>query len=126
MLQYHFNVFQYHFNDLHIALHLCFRNVKSCFTSLGSGQRKAQIVLIGDSRIRNFFEFFKTSLGNVAIEYEVKPHHDMTWNSDRFNLKLDYFFAPFVNNDTIKVSFKALTKLLNALFIHLPVFIVSS
>jgi hypothetical protein len=60
---------------------------------------------IGDSRIRNFFEYVLSFLGNIEVEYIRRPHHDIFWQSKIFNLNVDYFFAPFTNNkEAVSVS----------------------
>ncbi len=56
------------------TLFLLFREIKTCFKSLGPEKRKTYIVLIGDSRIRNFMEFLKRWFFhiNTSFAFEIQ------------------------------------------------------
>ena len=48
----------------------------------------------------------KTSLQNdayVTTEEVFKAHHDLSWSSGVWNLKLDFIWAPIVNESMIQV-----------------------
>ena len=57
-------------------------------------------------KTKNLFFTIISDLGNVAVEYKGKPHHDLSWESKRFNLKIDYLFAPNMDQNVEKVIYR--------------------
>ena len=106
-------------------------DTERCFRYNGFYREPNHFVFIGDSRIRQIFFTFQNFLkggdfvdSNVVIdnnvvvdnvvagntdgttatnEEEFKPHHDLSWSSGVWNLKLDFVWAPVVNDSAIQV-----------------------
>jgi hypothetical protein len=43
-------------------------------------------------------------MNKVEAEEVFKAHHDLSWSSGALNLKLDFVWAPVVNESMIQVS----------------------
>lgn len=82
-----------------------FRDMDKCLVSIGSkSERKAHIALIGDSRIRNFLEFFQFRFDNLKIQEKNKTFQNSLWQSKNVNLKVSFHWEPLIQESTTQVK----------------------
>ncbi len=66
-------------------------------------------MFVGDSRVRQLYQASRSLLEKGQEPQFQQPeepaHHDMTWKKKALNLRLDFFWAPLVDEDMIGVSF---------------------
>ena len=70
-----------------------FREIKECFHKDKSDEN-VTFVLMGDSRIRNQYEYFQAILGGQVTTWGEKPHHSLQSNFSEYNFKLVFLWGP--------------------------------
>lgn len=70
-----------------------FREIKQCFTS-SKETGKVNFVLMGDSRVRNIFEFSEGLIGGKVTTWDEKPHHNIHNVYEDINFLLDFLWGP--------------------------------
>jgi len=66
--------------------------------------RQTHIALIGDSRIRSFFEYFQFRFDNVKIPEKNRQFESSTWISKNVNLKISFHWEPLLKESTAQVQ----------------------
>jgi hypothetical protein len=51
-------------------------------------------VLMGDSRIRNLYEYLEFMMEDNFTTWDLKPHHNLNVSYPELNLKLDFLWGP--------------------------------
>ena len=49
---------------------------------------------MGDSRVRNQYEYFQAILGGYVTTWGEKPHHNLQSNFSEYNFKLNFLWGP--------------------------------
>ncbi len=53
-----------------------------------------KFVFMGDSRIRNLYEYFQLKMDGSMSPSIEKPHHNLNGTYQNFNFKIDFLWAP--------------------------------
>ena len=84
-------------------------DAERCFRYNAFYGRDNHFVFVGDSRVRQLYQASRSLLEKGQEPQFQQPeepaHHDMTWKKKALNLRLDFFWAPLVDEDMIGVSF---------------------
>ena len=70
-----------------------FREIKQCFHEDKNG-KEVTFALMGDSRIRNIFEYFQEMFLGHFTQWSDKPHRNLQANFSEFNFKVDFLWGP--------------------------------
>ena len=66
--------------------------MKQCFKMKDTG--RVNIALMGDSRVRNLYEFFEFMLKGSFTPWAVKPHRNLESDYPDFNVNIDFLWGP--------------------------------
>jgi hypothetical protein len=76
-------------------MHVTFfhREIGQCFTS-EKGDKRVNFVYVGDSRVRNIFEFSESLIEGKFTTWDEKPHHNIRNVYDEINFTMDFLWGP--------------------------------
>ena len=74
-------------------LNYCFSEIKECFSKKEDGS-PVTFALMGDSRVRNLYEYFQQMLQGNFTAWAEKPHRDLDASYPDFNFQVDFLWGP--------------------------------
>ncbi len=81
-----------------------FREIKECFRKKDGSN--VNFVLMGDSRVRNLYEFFEFMVEGNFTPWEIKPHRSLNITYDDFKFNLTFLWAPQTETGNQEVKFQ--------------------
>jgi len=67
--------------------------MKKCF-SMKEDSSDVTFALMGDSRVRNLFEYFQEMMKGNFTPWAEKPHRNINATYPEFNFQVDFLWAP--------------------------------
>ena len=74
-------------------VYFVFREIIQCFYEKNDGTA-VTFVLMGDSRVRNLFEYFQFMVLGNFTPWAVKPHRNLNATYLDFNFQVDFLWGP--------------------------------
>jgi hypothetical protein len=78
--------------------------MKHCFGEKEEGM--VDFAFMGDSRVRNHYEYFEFLMEGHFTPWAVKPHHNLNISYPESNFKIDFLWGPQMNTGNQKVFIK--------------------
>jgi hypothetical protein len=77
------------------------RELKHCFGL--NTEKMVTFALMGDSRVRNLYEYFEFLMEGNFTPWAVKPHHNLNISYPESNFKVDFLWGPQMETGNPKV-----------------------